>query len=84
VMVRCDRPAALAARVFSQDHVVEVKLDPDRRGLLVRTEDAERFYRLLHEIAAEEEFEIQAVLPADDDVQSVYQYLIGASAPGSA
>jgi ABC-2 type transport system ATP-binding protein len=84
VMVRCDRPAALAARVFSQDHVVEVKLDPDRQGLLVRTEDAERFYRLLHEIAAEEEFEIQAVLPADDDVQSVYQYLIGASAPGSA
>ena len=28
--------------------------------------------------------EIEAVLPADDDVQSVYQYLIGAVAPGSA
>jgi ABC-2 type transport system ATP-binding protein len=83
VMVRCDRPAALAARIFSQDHVVEVKLDADRQGLLVRTEDAERFYRLLHEIAVGEDFEIHAVLPADDDVQSVYQYLIGASAPGS-
>jgi len=84
VLVRCDRPAALAARIFSQDHVVEVKLDADRQGLLVRTEDAERFYRLLHEIAVSEDFEIHAVLPADDDVQSVYQYLIGASAPGSA
>jgi ABC-2 type transport system ATP-binding protein len=84
VFVRCDRPSLLAARVFSEDHVVEARLDPDRRGLLVRTESAERFYLLLNRIAGEGEIDIEAVLPADDDVQSVYQYLIGAAAPGSA
>jgi ABC-2 type transport system ATP-binding protein len=83
VLVRCDRPSALAARVFVEDHVVEARLDPDRRGLLVRTESAERFYELLNRLAAEGAVEIEAVLPADDDVQSVYQYLIGAAAPGS-
>jgi ABC-2 type transport system ATP-binding protein len=84
VFVRCDRPSLLAARVFSEDHVVEARLDQDRRGLLVRTESAERFYLLLNRIAGEGEVDIEAVLPADDDVQSVYQYLIGAAAPGSA
>jgi ABC-2 type transport system ATP-binding protein len=84
VLVRCDQPSALAARVFSENHVVEARLDPDRRGVLVRTENAEQFYLLLNRLAATGEVEIDAVLPADDDVQSVYQYLIGAVAPGSA
>ena len=83
VFVRCDRPSLLAARVFAEDHVVEARLDGDRGGLLVRTEDAERFYLLLNRIAGEGAVSIEAVLPADDDVQSVYQYLIGAVAPGS-
>jgi ABC-2 type transport system ATP-binding protein len=84
VFVRCDRPSVLAARIFSEDHVVEARLDPDRRGLLVRTESAELFYLLLNRVAGEGAVDIEAVLPADDDVQSVYQYLIGAVAPGSA
>ncbi|HVR28501.1 MAG TPA: ABC transporter ATP-binding protein [Thermoanaerobaculia bacterium] len=83
VFVRCDQPSLLAARVFSEDHVVEARLDGDRRGLLVRTENAERFYLLLNRVAGEGVVDIEAVLPADDDVQSVYQYLIGAVAPGS-
>ena len=82
--VRCDQPSLLAARVFSEDHVVEARLDGDRRGLLVRTENAELFYLLLNKVAGEGVVDIEAVLPADDDVQSVYQYLIGAASPGSA
>jgi len=39
---------------------------------------------MLGGMAAAGEIDIEAVLPADDDVQSVYQYLIGAVAPGSA
>jgi ABC-2 type transport system ATP-binding protein len=49
----------------------------------VRTSDAERFHHLLARLAAEGRIEIDAVLPADDDVQSVYQYLIGGDAQGS-
>jgi ABC-2 type transport system ATP-binding protein len=84
VLVRCDRPAALAARCFSEDHVVEARVDADRRGLLVRTLSAERLFELVGALAAAGELEVEALLTADDDVQSVYQYLIGAVAPGSA
>ncbi len=83
VLIRCDRPSLLAARVFSEDHVVEARLDPDKRGVLVRTQNAEKFYLLLNRLATEGLVEIEAVLPADDDVQSVYQYLIGGVPPGA-
>jgi ABC-2 type transport system ATP-binding protein len=77
ILVRCNAPNLLASRLFAQDHVVEAKLNRDGQGLLVRTLDANQFYSLLNRIIAEEEINLQAVSPADDDVNSVYQYLIG-------
>jgi ABC-2 type transport system ATP-binding protein len=83
VLVRCARPNELAARLFSEDHVVEAQLDADKGGLRVRTENAERFYLLLNRLAAEGAVDIDQVLPADDDVQSVYRYLISGQAQGA-
>jgi len=77
ILVRCSRPNLLASRLFSQDHVVEAKLSDDQKGLLVRTRDADSFYLLLNRIVLEEELKLEAVAPADDDVNSLYQYLIG-------
>ncbi len=77
ILVRCSHPNLLASRLFAQDHVVEAKLIRSGEGVLVRTRDAERFYTLLNQIIVEEDFRLDAVAPADDDVNSVYQYLIG-------
>jgi ABC-2 type transport system ATP-binding protein len=76
VLIRCSNPAALAARVFEQDSVVEARLHADGGGLLIKTRDADRFYRLLNHIALGG-IEIETVAPADDNVNSVYEYLIG-------
>ena len=80
VLIRCSHPGALAARVFGQDHVVEASLHEDGGGVLVRTRDADSFYLLLNQIAREGLVDIDAVAPADDDVNSIYQYLIGGGA----
>jgi len=77
ILVRCPRPHVLAARLFAADHVVEAKLHADGRGVLVRTRDAAAFHRQLNTIVLEEGLELEAVSPADDDVNAVYQYLIG-------
>ena len=77
ILVRCGNPGRLASRLFSQDHVVEAKLNNDGKGVLVRTRDADQFYLLLNRIVLEEDVALEAVAPADDDVNSVYQYLIG-------
>jgi ABC-2 type transport system ATP-binding protein len=77
ILVRCGNPSGLASRLFSQDHVVEAKMNKDGKGILVRTRDAEQFYKLLNRIVVEEDFALEAVTPADDDVNSLYQYLVG-------
>jgi ABC-2 type transport system ATP-binding protein len=77
ILVRCDNPSGLASRLFSQDHVVEAKLNNDGKGVLVRTRDADQFYLLLNRLVLDENFALETVAPADDDVNSVYQYLVG-------
>jgi ABC-2 type transport system ATP-binding protein len=77
VLIRCDRPGELASKLFEQDHMVEAKLDDDSRGLRVRTKDADSLYLLLNRLVVEFGIQIENVSPADDDVNSVYQYLIG-------
>ncbi|MBN2337875.1 MAG: ABC transporter ATP-binding protein, partial [Acidobacteria bacterium] len=46
-VVRCDDASRLAARLFGESHVVEVRLLEDRTGLRVLTRDRERFARAL-------------------------------------
>ncbi|MGA3017496.1 MAG: ABC transporter ATP-binding protein [Bryobacteraceae bacterium] len=78
ILVRCDNPGGLAARLFQDRHMVEAKISTDRKGLLLRTTDADSFYLLLNRVVLESGLEVESVAPADDDVNSVYQYLIGA------
>jgi ABC-2 type transport system ATP-binding protein len=83
ILVRCDSPSTLAARVFEQDSVVEAKIHKDKRGLFVKTRDPDAFYLLLNRIVVEDKLDIKVVAPADDDLNAVYQYLIGSKEEGS-
>jgi ABC-2 type transport system ATP-binding protein len=77
ILVSCDQPGRLASHLFQQDYVVEAKIHPDGKSVLLRTTDADRFYLLLNRVVLESSLEVESVAPADDDVNSVYQYLIG-------
>ncbi|HZL57072.1 MAG TPA: ABC transporter ATP-binding protein, partial [Bryobacteraceae bacterium] len=76
ILIRCDKPEYLASKLFQQEHVVEAKIHPDRGGLLIRTRHAESFYKFMNHIALNG-VQIESVAPADEDAQSVYEYLIG-------
>lgn len=76
ILIRCDRPQALAARVFEQDGVVEARLHDDKQGLFVKTRRPDEFYLLLNRVVLDGDLRIESVAPADDDLGAVYQYLI--------
>ena len=77
ILIRCDRPGLLAARVFEQDSVVEAKLHKDKHGLFIKTRDADAFYLLLNTIVVQDGLNVESIAPVDDDINAVYQYLIG-------
>src|SRR5467141_2800388 len=74
ILIRCDRPALLASRVFAQDHVVEAKIHKDKHGLFIKTRDADAFYLLLNTIVVEDGLTVESIAPVDDDINAVYQY----------
>jgi ABC-2 type transport system ATP-binding protein len=76
ILIRCDRPRELAAKMMESGSTLEVRIHNDERGLLIKTKDEDRFYLMLNHIAVNG-VEIESVAPADDDVNSVYEYLIG-------
>jgi ABC-2 type transport system ATP-binding protein len=76
ILIRCDRPRDLAARLFQSEYMIEASIHNDGRGLLLKTRDADRFYLAMNELAVDG-IQIESITPADDDVLSVYEYLIG-------
>jgi ABC-2 type transport system ATP-binding protein len=84
IMIRCDQPRELAARVFAAPHVVEAQLHPDRQGLFVKTTSPDEFFLMMNRLAIESSVVIESVTPVDDDLAAVYHYLIGSSGGGEA
>jgi ABC-2 type transport system ATP-binding protein len=76
ILIRCNRPRELAAKTMESNQTIEVCIHHDERGLLVKTRDADGLYLMLNQVALNG-IEIESVAPADDDVNSVYEYLIG-------
>ncbi|WP_031495286.1 ABC transporter ATP-binding protein [Bryobacter aggregatus] len=76
IIIRCDKPSFLASKLFEQDYIVEVRIHQDRQGLLVKTTDAARFHKLLNHLVLGG-IHVETIAPADDDVNSLYEYLIG-------
>jgi ABC-2 type transport system ATP-binding protein len=77
ILVRCAHPELLASRVFELDHCVEARLHADGAGVFLRTQNVDEFYVLLNRIVTDGLVQIEAISPADDDANAIYQYLIG-------
>ncbi len=77
VLVRCDRPQMVAARVFDLPHVVEARIIEDGAAVLVRTRDSKSFFVELGRIILATGVEVETISPADESVHAVYDYLIG-------
>ncbi len=76
VIVRCRDASQVASLLFNEDHISEVRLNEDGSGLLVMTKDREQFSRTLGRIALDGH-KIDGVIPADENVDALYEYLIG-------
>lgn len=83
VLIRCDHPELLASKMFAINHCVEARLHTDGKGVFLRTGDIDQFYSMLNGIAADGLVKIDAVAPADDDANAIYQYLIGSDGSAS-
>jgi ABC-2 type transport system ATP-binding protein len=76
VRLRCADPHRLAARLIELEDVSGIRFATDPHGLLVETNRAEGFFARLTALGTESGLGIDEVLPLDDDLQSVFEYLV--------
>jgi len=78
VLIRCNHPSVLASRIFQCTDVIEARVHDDRQGLFVKIRNPDQFYLSLNDVVAEGQVEVESIVPVDDDLSAVYEYLIGA------
>jgi ABC-2 type transport system ATP-binding protein len=78
VLIRCDKPSFLASQVFRINNVVEARVHDDKKGLFVKLRNPDQFYLALNKVVSDGAVEVESIVPVDDDLSAVYDYLIGA------
>jgi ABC-2 type transport system ATP-binding protein len=78
-LIRCAEPARLAALLFERAPVTEARVIEQDGTLLVLTRDRRAFTRTLTVLAASG-LGIESIVPADENVNALYEYLVGGSA----
>ena len=71
-----DKPGALAGALLGAGTVMGVQLTGDD-SVLVETTDVARFHALVARVAVDQGAHLREVAPLDDDLDSVFRYLVG-------
>ena len=70
-------PRRLAGALMELDLVSSIQVSPENSRLLVETSDAGGFFRALTPLVAEGDFGVTGMECGDEDLESVFDYLVG-------
>jgi ABC-2 type transport system ATP-binding protein len=76
VRLRCKQTHRLAARLLELGTVNAVRFTDDPQVLVVETQHADDFFAKMTQLGQDDGWEIDEVMPLDDDLQSVFEYLV--------
>jgi ABC-2 type transport system ATP-binding protein len=77
IWVTTQAPRALARRLFEVEGLDSISYSEESRQVRLETRQPDRFYATLSELALEEGVVIEEITSPDDNLESVFQYLVG-------
>lgn len=77
VSVRCKNPRFLAEKLIPFDFVLDVHLEDRENRIVTKTNHRDRFFDSLMKIIVENQLEVEEMTSPDDNLQAVFDYLIG-------
>jgi ABC-2 type transport system ATP-binding protein len=77
ISIKCDRPRDLAAKFIDRDFVLKVHFSAETGSLLVETNNRDKFFALLPDLFVEGDIQVEEITSPDDNLQAVFDYLIG-------
>lgn len=77
VSIKCSHPRKLASKFVDKEFVLKVHFSSVDSSLLVETNNRDEFFAMLPDIFVEGDIEVQEITSPDDNLQAVFDYLIG-------
>jgi ABC-2 type transport system ATP-binding protein len=77
ISIKCNKPRQLASKFIGNDYVLKVYFGLSEDSLLVETNNRDKFFSLLPSIFIESGIEVEAITSPDDNLQAVFDYLVG-------
>ena len=78
VSVGCSRNRKLAGLMIDREYVTDIRFhQDDREKITFKTNKRDQFFGLLNRLIVEHDFEVTEISSPDDNLQAVFDYLIG-------
>jgi len=77
VAVKTNDARGLAGRIVGEADVLSVRFDETAGAVFFETRNRDRFFDRLTRLAADQGFDVEEITSPDDNLQSVFDYLVG-------
>lgn len=77
VSIQCKNPRLVAEKLVNHDFVLNVNFNDKENKIVLDTDNRESFFNSLMKIIVESSVEVEEITSPDDNLQAVFDYLIG-------
>jgi ABC-2 type transport system ATP-binding protein len=77
VSIHTDQPRKLASSLINNQFVLDVHFEADGEAVMFKTNNRDQFFERLQEYILEGDIEIDEITSPDDNLQAVFDYLVG-------
>jgi ABC-2 type transport system ATP-binding protein len=77
ISVKCSDPRKAASRFVNKDYILNIDFSGEEDTFVVKTNNRDKFFNRLPSIFIDENIEVTEITSPDDNLQAVFDYLIG-------
>ncbi len=77
ISIHCDKPRLLAGRLVDREFILNIEINENENRVVFKTDNRDNFFDLLTRMIAENGFNVDEIISPDDNLQAVFDYLIG-------
>lgn len=77
ISIKCNQPRLLASKIVNQDYVLKIHFGHSPDSIVVETNNRDKLFNLLPSLFLKENIEVKEITSPDDNLQAVFDYLVG-------
>jgi len=77
ISMKCNDPRLIAKKIINDKHILNIKFNDEDGQVIINTNNRDKFFDELSRIIVENKLKIEEITSPDDNLQAIFDYLIG-------